>query len=170
MTTKAKSTKSDKAYDDVLGASKDSLDGAMKATTEAASKGYEQAMAYGQQHMDQAVKSYDELAKFNKETAEALVSAGNLAAQGAEEVNADLLAFAQVQVEESVAAAKAVFGAKTVQEAFELQANFAKTHLDAYVAQTTKIGEMMTRTTQLAFEPINSRYATVAEKFGKSAI
>ena len=59
--------------------------------------------------------------------------------------------------------------AKTVQEAFELQANFAKTHLDAYVAQTTKIGEMMTRTTQLAFEPINGQYATVAEKFGKSA-
>ena len=170
MTTKAKSTKSAKAYDDVLGVSKDSLDGAMKATTEAASKGYEQAMAYGQQNMDQAVKSYDELAKFNKETAEALVNAGNLAAQGVEEVNADVLAFAQVQLEESVAVAKAVFGAKTVQEAFELQANFAKSHLDAYVAQTTKIGEMMTRTTQLAFEPINSRYATVAEKFGKSAI
>jgi len=169
MTTKAKTTKSAKAYDDVLGASKDSLEGAMKATTEAASKGYEQALAYGQQHMDQAVKNYDELAKFNKETAEAMVNAGNLAVKGAEEVNSEMLAFAQNQVEESVAATKAVFGAKTMQEAFEMQANFAKTHLDAYVAQTTKIGEMMTRTTQLAFEPINSRYATAAEKFTKTA-
>jgi len=169
MTNKAKTTKSAKAYDDVLGASKDSLEGAMKATSEAASKGYEQAVAYGQQHMDQAVQNYDEIAKFNKETAEAMVNAGNLAVKGVEEVNSEMLAFAQTQVEDSVAATKAVFGAKTMQEAFELQANFAKTHLDAYVAQTTKIGEMMTRTTQLAFEPINSRYASVAEKFTKTA-
>jgi len=46
-------------------------------------------------------------------------------------------------VEGSISAAKAVFGSKSVHEAFELQTDFVKSAFESYVSEVTKLGEIM---------------------------
>lgn len=169
MTTKSKSTKAEAAAYDAVNAGKETVEQAVKATTEAATKGYEQFLSASQKNIDATVKNYDEFTAFGKDTVEAWMQAGNTAAKGIEALNAEMLAYAKAQVDDSVAATKAMFGSKTLQEAIETQAGFAKSYFDAYVSQSTKMGEMVAKTTQEAIEPINSRYAVAVEKWAKSA-
>lgn len=172
MSTKSKSTKSAAnadAYESAVNAGKENVEQAMKASTEAASKGYEQALAASQKNIDAATRNYDDLAVVGKDTVEAFVAAGNVAAKGVEAFNAEMLAFAKLQVEDSVEASRALFGAKTLQEAIELQAGFAKSYFDAYVSETSKLGELAAKTAQDALEPINARYAEAMEKWIKTA-
>lgn len=150
-------------YEDVLSTGKESVEAAFKASTEAATK----AFALGKDRVEQAVKSYDEIAEFNKGTVEALVNAGNVAAKGIEAINAEVLAFSKTTIEDTLAATKAVMTAKTLNEFVELQSKFAKTSMDAFLQQTTKLGELSAKVAQDTFEPINARVQYAVEKFVK---
>ena len=46
---------------------------------------------------------------------------------------------------------------KSVHEAFELQTSFAKTAFESYVAQMTKLSELMVATSKETFQPIQGR-------------
>ena len=170
MTSKARTSKAGAAaYEEAVTAGQETIEQAVKATTDAATKGYEQVMAAGQKNIDAAVRNYDELTALSKDTVEAWLAAGNVAGKGVEAFNAEMMAFAKGQVEDSVAATKAVMGAKTLQEAMELQAEFAKTTFDAYVSEGNKLGEMWAKTAQEVFGPINTRYTQAFEKLTKTA-
>ena len=64
---------------------------------------------------------------------------------------------------------KALFGVKSVDEAVQVQSDFAKKAFDAYVAETSRLGELFNKTTQDAFAPVTARYAAAFEKFVKTA-
>ena len=64
---------------------------------------------------------------------------------------------------------KSLFGAKSVDEAVQMQSDFAKQAFDAYVAETGKLGELVNQTSQEAFAPVTARYAAAFEKFLKTA-
>lgn len=150
-------------YEDVVATSKDTVEAAVKASTEAATK----AFAMSKDRVEQVVKSYDELATFNKGTVEAFVTAGNVAVKGFEQINAEVMAFSKASIEDGIAAAKAVMSAKTLNEFVELQSRFAKTSLDSFLQQSTKLGELSAKVAQESFEPINARVQVAVEKFVK---
>ena len=73
---------------------------------------------------------------------------------------------AQVQAaEDQVAAAKSLAGAKSVQEAMELQTTFAKSALEAYIAQMTKASEIVSASIKDSMKPLNERVSAAVEKF-----
>jgi phasin family protein len=100
----------------------------------------------------------------SRENVEALIASGNAAAKGVEEINAEVLAYNKVAFEDSMAAAKAVMSAKSVQDAFDLQTEWVKASFDSYMAQATKVGEMAAKASQAAFQPMNDRVAVMVEK------
>lgn len=151
------------AYETVITASKEQMEKAMKATTEAA----ERVITISKDRLDAAVKGYDDAAKFGKSNVEAIVAAGNLATKGVETLNAEVLSFAKSQYEDNLAAAKAMMGAKTLQELVELQNDFTKTAFEAYAAHATKLSEVAAKVAQDAFAPINAQVQTAVEKFVK---
>lgn len=106
---------------------------------------------------DKATKGYDQFLGYGKETAEAYVKAANVTGKGVETFNQEVLSFSKRSIEDSVAATKAVLASKTVQEAFELQSDFAKTAFDAYVGQMSKLSEIVLSTSKEAFAPIQGR-------------
>lgn len=115
------------------------------------------------QSFDRAVQGYDQLAQFNKATVEALIQAANAAAKGLEAINAEALAFSRQTIEESVAAAKAAIGTKSIQELIELQSDFTKQAFDSYFGEVTKIGDLVANIAKETSEPLNGRVAAFVE-------
>jgi phasin family protein len=106
---------------------------------------------------EKAVKGYDHFLGYGKETVEAYVKSANAAGKGAETIHSEIYAFSKQSIEESIAATKAVLGAKSVHEAIEVQTDFAKTAFDAYVGQMTKLGQLFTATSKETFAPLQGR-------------
>lgn len=151
------------AYQGGLEKSKETIEAAIKASSEAAAK----AFGFNRERFETMVKSYDDFAGYGKETFEAFVTAGNVATKGVEAINAEMLAYSKSSLEDSLAAAKAAMSAKSLQELIELQSDFAKTYMDQFMHQSTKVGELAAKLAQEAFEPINAQVQAAVEKFVK---
>jgi phasin family protein len=154
-----------------VAAHQETLDGMMKAGTQAATKGYEQAFAIAQEQVDKAsetlFKGYDEAATLSQENVEAYVRSTTVLAQGVEIVGKELMSFAQSAVEANVANTKALFGAKSVRELVDLQAEFSRSGFDSLVAESAKLTELSLSLANEAFEPIQLRMNVTVEKLMK---
>lgn len=166
-TAKATQETTQKTVDAVLAATKDAAENFVKAGTDAYTKGYEKAMAMTKENVDSVVKGYADLAAWNKGNVEAAMAASNVAAKGFEALSAEFLAFTKAQMEDNVAQAKKVFGAKTLKEVLDLQSDFAKSAFDVTVGKTAKFSDLAVKTANEAYEPIQARVTVAVEKFVK---
>ena len=130
-----------------INASAETIETALKNGAETFKAGFEKA-----------VKNYDQFVGFGKDTVEAYAKAANVAGKGVETLHNEIYGYSKQSIEGSIAATKALMGAKSVHEAFELQSDYAKTAFDAYVGEMTKITELFTATAKEAFEPLQGRY------------
>jgi phasin family protein len=109
-------------------------------------------------------KGFEQFSAFGKGSVEAYVQAATVMAKTFERVNGEVFNFSKQQMEDSMAAFKAVAGAKSLHEAWELQSDFAKSAMDAYVAQATKLNDLWLDAAKQAAEPFSARLAEVTEK------
>jgi phasin family protein len=138
-----------------------------KKSVNGAHESVETAMKNGAEALkssfETATKSYDKLVGFSKENVEAAMKATTTYTKAVEQMNSEVMEFSKRQIEDGMAAWKAVMGAKTVQEAWEVQSDYTKSAMDAYVAQFTKLNEMFLSTAKTAAEPVNARIHAFAE-------
>ena len=123
--------------------------------------------AGNQAFKDQIEKSLSALGEINthsKKNLEAVVASVTAATKGAETLGAQAMAYSKKSMEDHVAAAKSLSGAKSVQEVVELQTAFTKSALEAYVAQVTKASEIVSASMKECFLPINERVTAFVEK------
>ena len=106
---------------------------------------------------EKAVKSYDTVLGYGKDTVEAYMKSATIAGKGVETINSELYSYSKDAIEESIAASKAILGSKSVHEAFELQTDYAKSAFEAYVGELTKFSELFTSTTKSTFAPLQGR-------------
>ena len=106
---------------------------------------------------EKAVKSYDTVLGYGKDTVEAYMKSATIAGKGVETINTELYSYSKDAIEESIAAGKAILGSKSVHEAFELQTDYAKSAFEAYVGELTKFSELLTSTTKSTFAPLQGR-------------
>jgi phasin family protein len=136
-------------------------------------KGFDQFLAPAKEQVEkaqaQSAKVLEDVAKFQKDNLEAVVSASNVYAKGFETFGKAWYALTQETVEASAAVAKALLGAKTLKEAVDLQTDFAKTTFDKFVAESTKLSEISIKVANEALEPINARVNVAVEKLLKPA-
>jgi phasin family protein len=123
-------------------------------------KGGNKAMKDG---MENWTKAYERFAGFGKENVEAYMQSATGFAKAFERINSEVFSFTRQQVEDGVAAFKAVSTAKSAHEAFEVQSDFAKSALDAYVAQATKINDLWMDAAKQAFEPMTQRFSAFGD-------
>lgn len=109
-------------------------------------------------------KGLEQFTTFGKGNVEAYVQAATVVAKTVERVNGEVFNFSKQQVEDGVAAFKAMSSAKSFHEAWELQTDFAKSALDAYVAQATKLNDLWMDAAKQAAEPFSSRFSQMTEK------
>ena len=79
----------------------------------------------------------------------------------------DSMALAQGLTDHALEGAKALSGVKSVNEAAELQAKFAKAALEKVVAEGTKLQEASVKLAESAFAPVNARFTVAMEKLAK---
>ncbi len=140
---------------------------AVKAGTEKITKTFEQALSTSKEKYETVMQNFSDISAVGRENMDAVVSAGTVFAKGIEAVNAELAAISKRNLEDSIAAVKALAAAKSAKEYFELQSDLMKTSWDHMVADTTKIGEMVGEYSKDAMAPIQSRLTAAMEKFSK---
>jgi hypothetical protein len=127
----------------------------------------EQVMQNGNEAMKSGIesmtKNYERFAGFGKEGFEAWMQSATAMTKVFERINGDWFAFGKQQMEDSVAAFKAVAGSKSVHEAWEVQTDFAKSSLDAFIAQATKANDLYMDAAKKAFEPLGSQFQALSE-------
>ena len=124
--------------------------------------------AGNQAFKDGVEKSLAALNEFNtasKQNLEAVVASVTAAAKGAETLGAQAIAYSKKSMEDGVEAAKTLATAKSVQEVVELQTSFAKTALEAYLAELNKASEIVSNSVKESLVPLNSRVTAAVEKF-----
>lgn len=115
-------------------------------------------------NVEKSLTTLNEINAQSKQNLEALVASVTAATKGAEAVSAQTIAFSKQAFEDQVAAAKQLAGAKSVQEAFELQTAWAKSAFEGYVANFGKLTETITASVKESAKPLNERVAAVVER------
>lgn len=114
---------------------------------------------------EKAAAAFGELNAFSKENVEALVEAMSKTGKSMEEINAAVMAYSKQAMEDGVAAARRLAGAKSVQEILEVQSEFAKASFDAYIGEVNKMSDLVSGAMKDAIKPINARMTAAVEMF-----
>jgi phasin family protein len=124
------------------------------ATAEAAMANGSEALKAG---FDKAIKNYDLVLGYGKETAEAVMKSATVAGKGVETLSNEIYAYSKQSLEESITATRAVMSSKSLHEAFEYQSDYAKSAFEAYVGELARFGELFTATAKDSVAPLQGR-------------
>jgi hypothetical protein len=106
---------------------------------------FESFQKQGQENLDVAMKSVTAVTK----------SFQDIAKEAAD--------FSKKQFETSAAAAEKLMATKSVEKAFEVQADYMKGAYESFVAQATRMGELYADLAKQAYKPYESFSAKVAK-------
>ena len=104
-------------------------------------------------------RSMTDAADFQKETLEAMMASAGVLAKAAEKAAAEQTAFAKDAFEEGMAAMRAASTSKSVQDALEIQAEYARSAIEKSMGHVSKLAEHWTGVMKDAADPVTKRYA-----------
>jgi hypothetical protein len=105
--------------------------------------------------------NFEEFQKYGKEQLEAATTVAASLAKGLQTIAAETTDYSKKSLESSSAFIEKLLGAKSLDNAIQIQSEYAKTTYEGFVAQATKIGELYTNLAKEAFKPMESAIAKV---------
>ena len=114
--------------------------------------------------VEKSLAQLNEMNTHSKKNLEAVIASVTASTKGAEALGAQAMAYSKKAVEDHVAAAKSLSGAKSVQEVIELQTTYAKSALDAYIAEVSKMSDIVSSSVKDAVKPLNERVTAAVER------
>lgn len=161
----------DKQVEATVNAGKETMEAAVKATTEAAAQGYEKAVAMTQEHVDAAIRAgteffanSEELFAFGKDNVDAVMQSGSLWVKGVQDLNKTIFGMAQASMEDGVAVTKALFGAKTLADVVKIQNDYARASYEKAVSESRRIADLSVEVAEGATAPIGKRVEATIDK------
>jgi len=103
--------------------------------------------------MTEHSKIADEFQKVGKDGFDAAVRSYADANKGFQAIVAEATNYSKTAFEEGTRAFQQILGAKSVEQAVEIQSQYVKKAYEAHIAQMTKLGEMYVSLAQNAFKP-----------------
>ena len=134
----------------------------IKSTTEKYSAAGAQAF---KDAVEKSLTALNDMNAQSKSNLEAVVASTTAATKGAETLGAQAIAYSKKAVEDGMAAARSLGAARSVQEVIELQTTYAKTALEAYLAEVNKASETVASSFKESLTPLNARMTAAVEKF-----
>jgi hypothetical protein len=107
-------------------------------------KGFEEFQKVGKDGFDAAVRSFGEMNK------------------GFQAIAAEVTDYSKKAFEDSTRAFEQLIGAKSIEQAVEIQSQYAKKAYDTYMAEMSKIGEMYVGLAKDAYKPVEAVMAKKA--------
>lgn len=135
---------------------------AAKATAEKAQAAGAQAF---RETIDRSVAGLTEISSHGKKNLEAMVESATAAQRGAEALSQQAMAYSKKTLEQNLSAAQSLASARSVQELVELQTTFARSAIETYLSEVTKMSDTLTASMKDSFKPINERVTASVERF-----
>ena len=104
-------------------------------------KGFEEFQKVGKDGFDAAVRSFGEVNK------------------GFQAIAAEVTHYSKKAFEDSTRAFEQLAGAKSIEQAIEIQSQYAKKAYDTYIAEMSKFGEMYVGLAKDAYKPVEAALA-----------
>lgn len=103
-------------------------------------KGFEDFQKVGKDGLDAAVKSFGEVNK------------------GFQAIAAEVTDYSKKAFEDGTRAFEQLIGAKSVEQAVQIQSQYAKKAYESYIAEASKLGEMYAGLARDAYKPVEVAY------------
>ena len=114
-------------------------------------------------------KAAGEATGLSKTALDAWAESGSVVAKGVEDMSRAWLRLTQQSLENGVAAARAMLGARTLHDVVGVQSDYARNSFGSLIAETTRLSEVSARVAQEAMRPIQARFATGSERRSRPA-
>lgn len=128
-------------------------------------------MEQGMQQMTKTTEGFykaaEEAAEFGRGNLEAMTRATQTLTSGMQELSKQYFAMSQALGEHAMESAKALSGVKSLKEAADIQAAFAKASMERTMSETAKLQEAAYRLAEQAGAPLAARMTLAVEKFSK---
>ena len=115
------------------------------------------------------MKTPEEFMSFSKANVEAFVKSGQIMATGFQDLTKMMAASAQAAMDETMSTFRAMTTVRSVKEAMDLQATFARSTIEKAVSQTGHVAETSFKLAEQAIAPIAGRVTLAVESFSKTA-
>jgi len=101
-------------------------------------------------------KGFEEFQKVGKDGFEAAVRSFGEVNKGFQAIAAEVADYSKKALEDGTRAFEQLIGAKSVEQAVEIQSQFGKKAYDAYVAEVSKLSEMYVGLGRNVYKPVQS--------------
>ena len=115
------------------------------------------------QMTDQFSKVGEEFQKMGKDGFDAAVRSFGEVNKGFQAIAAELTDYSKKAFEDSTRAFEQLIGVKSIEQAIEIQSQYAKKAYDTYMAQMSKLGEMYVGLAKEAYKPVEAVVAKVSK-------
>ncbi len=113
------------------------------------------------------MKAAEDVAAFGRGNVEALTKATQLYVAGMQDLGRHSLAVMQGLTDHALETAKALAAVKSVQEAAQLQATYARAAMEKMAAETAKLQETALKVAEQSMAPLSARMNVAAETFAR---
>jgi phasin family protein len=168
MSIKPKSTEPVATPDSTARTFESTVEG-FKQSSATATAGFEQAQAQLKEGYDRAVKTAEKFAQFQQANLEAFVKSGQILATGLTDLSKHVAGTAQANLDESMSNFRALTSAKSLKEAFDLQAGFARASVEKALNEGGKLTETSLKLVEQAAAPLSARVTAAVETFTNRA-
>ncbi|MCX7900537.1 MAG: phasin family protein [Methylocystis sp.] len=109
------------------------------------------------------ITNFDSAQKLGKEQFDAFSAASAAVVKGWQSIAAEATDYSKKSFEKGRVLAEKLVNVKKMDEAFQLQFDYAKTAYDDFIAGATKIGELYASMAKEAFKPVETAAKTFAD-------
>jgi hypothetical protein len=102
------------------------------------------------------LKGFEEFQKVGKDGFDATVRSFGEVNKGFQAIAAEITDYSKKAFEDGTRAFEQLIGAKTIEQAIEIQSQYAKKAYDNYIAEMSKLGEMYVGLAKDAYKPVEA--------------
>ncbi|MET1410796.1 phasin family protein [Roseibium sp. HPY-6] len=99
------------------------------------------------------MNSFEDLQKLSKDNMDMAMESFGTMSKGFQAIAAEVADYQKKSFEEGTAAVEKLVASKSLDKAFEAQADYVKTSYEGFVGEMTKLGEMVTDMSKDAYKP-----------------
>lgn len=140
---------------------------AVREGIEKATKGLETSQAKLKEGVEKAMKSSEEILAFGQGNVEAFMQASQVYVAGFQDISKYFAESSKASLDDTVAFSKSLMGVKSVKEAMDLHAGFARSSLEKAVTESNKLADVSVKLMEKSLAPLTARMTLAAETFGK---
>lgn len=102
------------------------------------------------------MKNFEDMQKMSKDSMDATMKSFGTLSKAGQAIAAEFADYSKKSFEEGTKVFEKLIGAKSLDKAMEIQADYAKTAYEGFVAQATKMGELYSDLAKETYKPFEA--------------